>query len=179
MNTCIHSYMNWFLTKFVLGLSIVARSNKSLSFTGEQIHASLHFQQTLSIEVWAPSCLWVRIKALTGLGYTMTSSNSRGSNKTFNDYICNKTKDLFIHKRSNFLYEGWWNIIVRSLILNIFIKIMNQVWHKVRCVYTMYGLNSVLKSEYANSFLHESISYQVCFETFNSNKIQQITVHCR
>ena len=89
------SHANHFLTKY-----------KSLSIAGSQIQACLHFQQTLSIEVWPMSYLGVRIKASTGLGYTVTSSISRGSTSTFNDDINGKTSNLFIHKESNFYSEG-------------------------------------------------------------------------
>ena len=83
------------------------RSHVSLSIAGSHIKACLHFQQTPSIKMWPPSCLQVRIKASTGLGYTMTGSISKGSNSTFNDDVHGKTSDLFIHKESNCHCKGW------------------------------------------------------------------------
>ena len=83
--------------------SIMMRSHASLSDPHSQIEASLQFQQTLSIEAWPQSYLWVRIKAPTGLGYTVTGSIAwGGATSTFNDDVCNKTSDLFTHKKSNY-----------------------------------------------------------------------------
>ena len=70
--------------------SIEMRSHISLSFTDKQIQACLHFQQSLSIEAWPPSCLWVRIKIPTGSCYAVTGYISRGFNSTFNDDVHGK-----------------------------------------------------------------------------------------
>ena len=118
------SCMNYCLTKFIWAFSIETRSNKSLSFADKWIHACLHFQQTLSIEALPPSCLWVWIKAPTGLVYTIY--------QFFNGDVHDKTSDLFTHKENNFHSEGWMNWI--HFKSKIFQNIKSQIWDKVRNV---------------------------------------------
>ena len=110
-----------------------------------------------------PSCLQVRIKSLTRLGYTMTSSISRGSNSSFNDDVSNKTIDSFPHKEGKFKCEGWGDIIVRSLTLNTFSNVY------IQCKKVNTWIHSHMKQ-----FLIKCI-----FSFFSRNKIKQITVLCR
>ena len=62
----------------------------------------------------------------------------KGLSSMFNDDICDETSDSLIYKESDFHCEGWENIIVSSLTLNIFPKEKNQDSHKVRHTYKMY-----------------------------------------
>ena len=90
MNTSIQCHIHQLLTKCVLSLS-----NRNeipyiifhCRFTNTCLFAlstnTVHWSMT-------PSCLWVRIKAPTGLGYTMTGSISKGSNSMFNDDVHGK-----------------------------------------------------------------------------------------
>ena len=60
--------------------SIETKSHTSVYVEGAQMQDCLHFQQTLSTDTWQILCLQVKIKAPTGLGYTVTGSISWGSN---------------------------------------------------------------------------------------------------
>ena len=130
MMTFIPSHIDWILTKW--DFSKKTTSNKSLAFVDKQIQSFLHFQQTLSIEAWPSLCIWVRIKAPTGLHCNVMCSLSRGSNSTFNDDVSDKTSFSFTHKERNCHCDGWGNIIVSSFILNIILKVKNRIWHKVK-----------------------------------------------
>ena len=81
-------------------------SHISLSIAGSQIQACLHFQQALSIEAWPLSCLWDGIKAPIGVGYTVTSSISRGTNATFNDNVHDKNKQFVWPLGKQFSLQG-------------------------------------------------------------------------
>ena len=94
------SYREQYLTKWAWAFSIEMRFNKSLSYADDQSKNCLHFQQILSIEAWPLSCLRVRIKAPTGLGYIVTWSMSRGSNSTFNYDVCCPTGGMFFSKKA-------------------------------------------------------------------------------
>ena len=109
------------------------RSHLWLSIADSQIQACLHFQQALSIEGWLSWSLWVRIKAPTGLGYTVTGSINRGLNSTFNDDIQGKTSDLLIHKESYFHSEERANWIR-------FIEIERVKWYQflIKCVLRLF-----------------------------------------
>ena len=98
--------------------SIEVRSYISLTIAGQQMQAWFHLQQTLSIEAWVQLCLWVRIKAPTGLDYTMIAYVSRGSNSTFNDVVHDKT-NLCTQKKINSHSEGWANWIDFIAIENV------------------------------------------------------------
>ena len=82
--------------------SIEKRSHKPLSFADRQIQASLHFQQTLSIEMWPPLSLLLRNEKLAWLGHPVTGSIYRGSNQTVNDDVKGKTSDSFTHNQMDF-----------------------------------------------------------------------------
>ena len=152
--------MNQFLTKYVWAVSKDTESIIPLSFSGKQYRLLCTFNNHCPLLY-----LWVGIKAPTGLCYTITGSISRGSNSSFNDDVNDKTSDLFTHKENNFHFKGWGNWWVSSLILNIFPKMKNQIWYKVR----LHARKNFIqdrgdfKKSIDTSFIHEFLLSLVCF----------------
>ena len=143
-----------FHNKYII--SIETRSNNSLSIAEKRIQAFLHFQQTLSIEAWPPLCLQERIKAPTGLGYTVASSVFRGSTSTFNDDVNDKTSDLFTYKKSNYHYAKENSVHRNENISKYEESNLRQSWDVLIIILAI-----------------------VCLSVFNRDKIQQITLRCR
>ena len=131
MNTCINYNINQYLAKCVLSL-----------FNWDMFSLSINTVNWCMVPIMS---LWVIIKTLTRLGYTMTSSIYIGSNSIFNDNVSDKTHDSFTHNESNFHCEGWGNWVVSSLMLKIFWKVRKKGWYKVRYFYEMYWINSAFK----------------------------------
>ena len=120
----VEKYTHAFIVMWIIILPSVfwaflkeMRFYKSLSLTGKQIQACLHFQGTLSIEVWPD-----QDQNYNRVHFHHEWFFSSESNSTFIDDVYDKRSDSFTHKESNFHCERWKSIIARSYILIVYYK---------------------------------------------------------